>query len=121
LEEFKRRKLSYAYIDGTVPIKRREAIVDQYQAGFFQTLLLHPQTGAHGLTLTKGTATIWASPIYQPDFLKQGKHRIWRGGQKKKTETILIEAEDTIEGFVYNRLNEKNTRMLNLLEILRGD
>jgi SNF2 family DNA or RNA helicase len=121
LEEFKRRKLSHAFIDGTVPIKRREAIVDQYQAGFFQTLLLHPQTGAHGLTLTKGTATIWASPIYQPDFLKQGKHRIWRGGQKKKTETILIEAEDTIEGFVYNRLNEKNTRMLNLLEILRGD
>ena len=119
-EMLTKRGIEHAIIDGSVPDKRREIIVAQYQAGFFQTLLLHPQTGAHGLTLTKGTATIWSSPIYQPDFLKQGLHRIYRGGQTKKTETILIEAADTVERLVYNILNDKNERMLSLLELLRG-
>jgi len=98
--------------------KRRETIIKAYQAGFFQTLFLHPQTGAHGLTLTKGTATIWSSPIYQADFLKQGFHRIVRGGQTLKTETLLIEAVGTVEHAVYDRLNQKTKRMVNLLEML---
>ncbi|RKY93515.1 MAG: hypothetical protein DRQ01_04590 [Ignavibacteriae bacterium] len=117
---FEKRGIEYAVMDGTVPIKRREAIIKSYQAGFFQTLLLHPQTGAHGLTLTKGTATIWSSPIYQADFLKQGFHRIVRGGQTKKTETLLIKAMGTVEEAVYNRLNQKTARMVNLLDMLRG-
>ena len=119
-EMFTKRGIEHEIIDGTVSDHRREAIVEQYQAGFFQTLLLHPQTGAHGLTLTKGTATIWSSAIYQPDFLKQGLHRIYRGGQTLPTETILVEAANTVEQLVYNTLNEKNTRMLSLLELLRG-
>ena len=117
---FEKRGIEYAYMDGTVPVKRREAIIKSYQAGFFQTLLLHPQTGAHGLTLTKGTATIWSSPIYQADFLKQGFHRIVRGGQTKKTETLLVKAIGTVEEAVYNRLNQKTARMVNLLDMLRG-
>lgn len=119
-EMFTQRGIEHEIIDGTVPDHRREAIVEQYQAGFFQTILLHPQTGAHGLTLTRGTATIWSSAIYQPDFLKQGLHRIYRGGQTLPTETILVEAADTVEQVVYNILNDKNERMLSLLELLRG-
>jgi SNF2 family DNA or RNA helicase len=113
-----KRGIEHEFIDGTVPDKRRETIVAAYQEGAFQTLYLHPQTGAHGLTLTKGTATIWSSPIYQADFLKQGLHRIFRGGQTQKTETLLIKAVGTVEQSVYDRLNVKTTRMVNLLEML---
>lgn len=116
-----KRGIKYEVLDGDTPIKRRKAIVQAYQAGFYDTIFLHPQTGAHGLTLTRGTATIWTSPIYQPDFLKQGLHRIWRGGQKLPTETIMIEAEGTVEHKVFNRLNAKNARMVNLLDLFAGD
>jgi len=110
--------VAYALIDGTVKVKDRNRIVENYQAGKYQVLFLHPKTGAHGLTLTKGTRTIWSSPIYEPDFLKQGMHRIYRGGQKKKTETILVEANNTVEQRVYAILNEKNQKMLDLLGLL---
>lgn len=113
-----KRGIKYEVLDGDTPIKKRTAIVSAYQAGFYQTLFIHPNTGAHGLTLTKGTATIWPSPIYQPDLLKQGLHRVWRGGQTLPTETILIEAENTVEGKVFDILNQKDRRMKNLLEIL---
>ena len=118
-KELNQRGIVYEVIDGNVPQRRRAQIVEAYQAGFFQTLLLHPQTGAHGLTLTKGTATIWASPLYQADFLKQGMHRIYRGGQTERTETVLIEATNTVERLVYERLGEKTQRMENFLEMLR--
>lgn len=112
------RRLPFAIIDGKVPVKQRETIVKAYQAGEYQFILLHPQTGAHGLTLTRGTRTVWASPIYQPDFLKQGNHRIFRGGQTEVTESILVEAEHTVEKQVYEMLNEKNARMMSLLDLI---
>lgn len=118
IKEAQKRGVTYEVIDGSVSIRRREEIVAAYQAGFFQTLFLHPKTGAHGLTLTKGTTTIWASPIYEPDALKQGLHRIYRGGQTEKTETILIEAEDTVEKHVYDILRTKNSKMVKLLDLL---
>lgn len=111
--------VNYAIIDGDVPVSRRNEIVKAYQAGFYQTVFLHPATGAHGLTLTKGTATVWSSPIYQADFLKQGLHRIYRGGQTLPTETILVEAENSVEQLVYEILNGKRQRMINFLDMLR--
>lgn len=118
-KEAKKQKVPFEVIDGKVPVKKRSNIVQRYQNGEYRFLLLHPQTGAHGLTLTKGTRTIWASPIYQPDFLKQGLHRIWRGGQTQKTETILVEAAGTVESIVYAKLSDKNAKMVNLMDMLK--
>lgn len=111
-----------AYLDSTITRKKDavKAIVDDYQAGNLQAIYLHPQTGAHGLTLTRGTRTIWSSPIYQPDFLKQGKHRIWRGGQTHKTETIMIEARGTVEKKVFEILNRDDKKMQSFLEIVHA-
>ena len=50
--------------------------------------------------------------------MKQGLHRIYRGGQKHKTETIIIEAEDSVEQAVFARLNDKTEGMMNLLELI---
>lgn len=118
--EAEKRGITYEVIDGSVSDRRRAQIVEAYQAGFYQTLFLHPKTGAHGLTLTTGTRTIWASPIYEPDFLKQGKHRLYRGGQTEVTETIMVEAEDSVERVVYDILDGKKTRMDLLSVLLEG-
>jgi superfamily II DNA or RNA helicase len=114
------RGIEFAFIDGSVSDRRREEIRVAYQKGFYQTLFLQPETGAHGLTLTKGTATIWSSPVYRADFIKQGLHRIYRGGQTLPTETIKTEARGTCERKVYERVGVKGGRMSNFLEVLNG-
>lgn len=118
IESFEKRGITYALIDGSVKDTKRPNIVKKYQAGEYQTLLLHPRTGAHGLTLTRGTTTIICSPIYEADMLKQGIHRIYRGGQTKVTNTIMIEAKHTVERKVYERLDTKYGRMVDLLEMM---
>lgn len=115
----KKRGIPHAVLDGTVAGPLREKIVTAYQNGDYQTIFLQPLSAAHGITLTRGTATIWSSPIYQPDFLKQGLHRVYRGGQTQKTENITVEATNTVEGLVYERLNDKQTRMIDMLDLLK--
>ena len=83
---------------------------------------MHPKTGAHGLTLTRGRATIIASPFDEADLLIQGIKRIHRGGQRFKTETILIEARHChVEQRVYGNLGRKTARMENFLETLKKE
>lgn len=118
IAQAKKRGISYAHIDGTVPHKRRAAIVEEYQAGFYQVLFLHPETGAHGLTLTRGRTTIWASPQYKPDIDTQGLYRIYRGGQTKKTETIHIEAAGTVESLVFGNRGGKYAGLRGLTDLI---
>jgi len=116
LKEAKRRKTVYAVIDGDTKDHAKEDIVKKYQDGAIKVVFAHPKSAAHGLTLTRGRTAIWASPTYQADWWKQFKHRIWRAGQEEKSETIMVEAEDTFEKAVYDdALAGKLERMGTLL------
>jgi SNF2 family DNA or RNA helicase len=118
-KEFEARHLSFALIDGSVQQRERDRIVKDYQDGKYRTILLHPRTGAHGLTLTRGDTTIFASPLYEADLLAQGIKRIHRGVQDKVTNTILVEAKGTVEAKVYARLDDKTARMEDLLDLMK--
>lgn len=117
---FAAAKIPFALIDGSVPQSKRDEIVIDYQAGKYQTILLHPRTGAHGLTLTRGTTTIVASPIYEADLLKQGIHRIYRGDQRQVTNTILVQSKGTVEDLVYAKLDAKTQRMDDFLSLVKN-
>lgn len=111
--------ITYAVIDGSTSAKDRKTYVDHFQAGFYRVLLAHPASAAHGLTLTKGTATIWASPTYNLEHFVQGNRRIYRAGQTERTETIIVIAPNTIEEHVYEMLKNKDERQMTLLDVLK--
>ena len=112
-----KRGLTFCVMDGNATDLERNAMVKGYQAGFYDVMFAHPKSAAHGLTLTKGTSTIWASPTYDLEHFSQGNKRQARAGQKDKTEIIVILAEGTIEEKVYKRLLEKDAKMSNLLSL----
>jgi SNF2 family DNA or RNA helicase len=117
-KEADKRGLSFAVIDGGTKEQERADIVKRYQAGAYRLVLAHPQSAAHGLTLTKGTRTIWASPTDNLEWFVQGSKRQYRIGQTQKTETITVVEESTIEHKVYHEtLAGKAMRMDNLLDL----
>jgi SNF2 family DNA or RNA helicase len=120
IKEMNARKITYAVIDGKTSDKDRMEAVRLFQSGFYRVLLAHPQSAAHGLTLTRATTTIWASPTYNLEHFLQGNRRIYRTGQTQKTETIVILAEDTIEGKVLEKLTTKKARQFKTLDLLQG-
>ena len=117
-EAAKKRGIDYAVIDGTVNDAARRIAVDRFQAGDLRAIFAHPQSAGHGLTLTRGTTTIWTSPTYNAEHYKQFNHRIYRAGQTRKTETIHITADNTIDEEVYTKLDGKLTSMQILLDLL---
>lgn len=112
-----KRGITFTMIDGSVGERDRERIVREYQAGKYQALFAHPKSAAHGLTLTRGTATIWASPTYDLEIFKQGSQRTYRIGQTQKTENIVVIAEGTIDERVYDAMLVKDARMTRLLDL----
>lgn len=116
-KELQRRGVTYEVIDGSVAMRVRPEIVKRYQAGEFQTLLVNYKTGAHGLTLTRGTASILCSPIYEANYFKQTIHRIYRGGQTEVTNTLLVCAKHTVEELVYEKLRAGTLRMEDFLRL----
>jgi len=122
IAEYIERGITYGILDGNTPDAERTRLVAEFQAGNLQNLSMHPKTGAHGLTLTRGRATIIASPFDEADLLKQAIHRIYRGGQQNKTETILVQARGCrVEQRVYDNLLRKTGRMESLLQILKTE
>lgn len=112
------RGITYGIIDGSVSAKRRAEVVDLFQAGLIRIIFAHPASAGHGLTLTRGRATIWASPVYNAEHYIQFNKRIYRIGQRHKTETLLVIAEKTIDEQVAELLMSKVTRMTDLLDLL---
>ena len=116
---FEKANIAYGVIDGEANDKQREAAVADFQAGKLKVILAHPQSAGHGLTLTRGTTTIWASPTYNAEFYAQFNARIYRATQTKRTTTIHIIAEDTIDSDVYKKLLNKHVNMLDLLALAK--
>ena len=115
--EADKRGLNFCVLDGTVDEHERDRFVTNYQAGVYQVMFAHPKSAAHGLTLTRGTTTIWSSPTYDLELFEQGSKRQHRMGQTQKTETITLIAPGTIEERVYEILQGKNARMKHLLDL----
>lgn len=109
--------ISFCVLDGSTPDRLSAQMVRDFQAGKYKVILLHPRTGAHGLTLTAATTTILTSPIYEADLMKQIIMRIYRGTQDQVTNTIMIQAKGTVEKLVYERLFDKTARMEDLLAL----
>lgn len=121
VKEATKRGISFAVFDGSIGDAARRNIVVDYQEGKYQVLLAHPQSAGHGLTLTKGTATIWASPTYNLEHFLQGLKRIHRIGQTEKTETIVVVAEGTIDEKVWQVCQDKDAKQGDLLSLLETE
>lgn len=115
--EADKRGIKYCVLDASTSDANRDMYVAGYQSGFYRIMFGHPKNIAHGLTLTKGTRTIWASPTYDLEWFVQGSKRQHRLGQTKKTETLIIVAKDTHDEKAYASMLDKNTRMSNLLDL----
>lgn len=119
IKELKKRKITYGLIDGSVTSKQVRDYVDRFQAGLYRILIAQPQAAAHGLTLTKGTSSIWMGPTWNLEHYLQGNRRIYRAGQTQKTETVMIKAKNTVDEVVYKKLLDKDAKQMNLLNMLQ--
>lgn len=110
VEQAEKRGLSFVVLDGHTPDHIREQIEADYQAGKYDVVIAHPQTVAHGLTLTRGTTTVWASPTDNTEWFKQGNRRQARRGQTQATRVVTVIAPGTVDEAAYANCIGKGQR-----------
>ena len=101
---------------GTGRATRDKVFTDFQTQASPRIIVAHPQTLAHGLTLTEANVTIWYSPTSSLEIYAQANARINRPGQKHKT-LIAHLVGTAVERATYARLRSKQRMQNCLLEL----
>jgi hypothetical protein len=111
---------SVAVVDGSVSAGKRNTIFRDFQMGKEPHILLaHPETMAHGLTLTAATTIIWASPTTSTEIFLQANARIARPGQTKTTNIVMLHGSE-VERKLYQTLKDRRKLQDLVLDLVKG-
>jgi SNF2 family DNA or RNA helicase len=109
-----------AVVDGSVSAGKRNQIFKDFQlAPSPHILLAHPETMAHGLTLTAATTIIWASPTTSTEIFLQANARIARPGQTKVTNIVMLHGSE-VERKLYQTLKDRRRLQDLVLDLVKG-
>lgn len=97
LAELDSSGLGYFYLDGSTPIKKREQMVREFQAGSRRIFVVSLKAGGLGLNLTGANYVIHLDPWWNPAIEQQATDRAHRIGQKQPVTVYHLISGNTIE------------------------
>lgn len=109
--------ISFSYLDGSVPSKKRMNLVKAFNEGENSVFLISLKAGGTGLNLTSADVVIHFDPWWNPAVEEQATDRAHRIGQKNVVSVIKIIAKGTIEEKILLLQEEKKK----LISELMGD
>lgn len=89
--------IPYLYIDGSVDIKTRTKLVNEFQNGDAPVFLISLKAGGLGLNLTRANYVVHMDPWWNPAIEAQATDRAHRIGQKQSVTVYHMIASGTIE------------------------
>ena len=92
-----RQKQPYLYLDGSVPVKQRDQLVQQFQRGECPVFLISLKAGGLGLNLTGANYVIHLDPWWNPAIEQQATDRAYRIGQRQNVTVYHLISQHTIE------------------------
>jgi len=111
-----KRKLSYVRLDGSVPQKKRQGLISQFQKERNFKLFITTNAGAIGLNLQAANTVINVDLPWNPAILEQRISRVHRMGQKKPVQAFLLVTEETLEEKLLGTLSAKHNLALAALD-----
>jgi superfamily II DNA/RNA helicase len=112
----KRRKLEYVRLDGQVPQKDRQALVNRFCEDPNCRLFITTNAGSTGLNLQAANTVINVDLPWNPAVLEQRIARAHRMGQKQPVQVYVLVTEGTIEEGLLNTLSAKHDLALAALD-----
>ena len=90
-------KVEYLYLDGSVPMKKREQLVQDFQHGRCPVFLISLKAGGLGLNLTGANYVVHLDPWWNPAIEQQATDRAYRIGQRQNVTVYHLISQHTIE------------------------
>jgi len=112
-----RFKLNYVRLDGSVPQKKRQQLVHEFQHDPKCRLFMTTNAGATGLNLQAANTVINVDLPWNPAILEQRIARAHRMGQKNPVHVYVLVTEETIEEKLLGTLSAKHDLALAALDM----
>ncbi|MEX2175152.1 MAG: DEAD/DEAH box helicase [Pirellulaceae bacterium] len=110
------RKLRYVRLDGSVPQKQRQQLVQEFQTEPDCRLFLTTNAGSTGLNLQAANTVINVDLPWNPAVLEQRIARAHRMGQTQPVQVFVLITEQTIEENLLATLSAKRDLALAALD-----
>ena len=111
-----KQKLNYVRLDGSVPQKKRQGLMHQFQRDPECKLFVATNAGSTGLNLQAANTVINVDLPWNPAVLEQRIGRAHRMGQKRPVQVFLLITEDTLEESLLGTLSAKQALFLAALD-----
>jgi superfamily II DNA or RNA helicase len=110
------RGLEFVRLDGKVPQKKRQSLVEAFHSDPRCRLFLTTNAGSTGLNLQAADTVLNVDLPWNPAVLEQRIARAHRMGQKRKVQVYLLVTEGTIEESLLSTLSAKHDLFLAALD-----
>jgi superfamily II DNA or RNA helicase len=111
-----KHKLDFVRLEGSVPQKKRQALVNKFQHESGCRVFLTTNAGATGLNLQAANTVINVDLPWNPAMLEQRIGRAHRMGQKRPVQVFVLVTEGTIEENLLKTLSAKHQMALAALD-----
>jgi superfamily II DNA or RNA helicase len=112
----RQRKIDFVRLDGSVPQKKRQELVNRFQNDPQCRMFITTNAGSTGLNLQAANTVINVDLPWNPAVLEQRIGRAHRMGQKQPVQVYVLVTEETIEESLLNTLSAKHDLALAALD-----
>jgi SNF2 family DNA or RNA helicase len=110
------QKLNFVRLDGSVPQKKRQGLMHQFQNDPDCKLFITTNAGSTGLNLQAANTVINVDLPWNPAVLEQRISRAHRMGQNRPVQVFLLVTTDTLEENLLATLSAKHELALAVLD-----
>ncbi len=111
-----KNSLPFVRLDGSVPQKKRQALINEFQNDPACKLFMTTNAGSTGLNLQAANTIINVELPWNPAVLEQRIARAHRMGQKRPVQVYLLVTEETLEENLLATLSAKQELALAALD-----
>lgn len=108
--------INVSRIDGTTPQERRGSIVDRFQDGRVDVVLISIQAGSTGITLTRASDVLMVERSWTPAVEEQAEDRTHRIGQERAVQVRYLMLRKTIDDDMDRLLNDKRAVLASIFD-----
>ena len=95
------------FLHGSLGVRRRQELVDRFQAGEADAFVISLKAGGTGLNLTQASHVIHFDRWWNPAVEDQASDRAWRIGQERPVTVHRLICEGTVEDRIAALLEDK--------------
>ena len=94
--------IPFLRLDGSTPVKDRQALIDTYNKGKTPVFLLSTKAGGLGINLCQADTVILHDLDFNPENDRQAEDRAHRIGQARAVTVVKLVTNDTVDRDIYD-------------------